>query len=59
MALWNVKLPHERVESMVEHVTHGNSFKETAELTFTHRTTVSHLTRIASEHAVRVHDHLT
>ena len=34
-ALWNLKLPHEQVESIVEHVTRGNSFKETAELTHT------------------------
>ena len=38
-----MKLPHERVESMVEHVTRGNSFNETAELTSTHRTSVSRL----------------
>ena len=43
---------------MVEYVTRGNSFKETAELTFTHRTTVSRLTRIAGGHVARVHDHL-
>ena len=42
----------------MEHVTRGNSFKETAELTSTHRTTVSRLTRITGEHAARVHDHL-
>lgn len=57
-ALWNLKLPHEQVGSIVEHVTRGNSFKETAELTSTHRTTVSRLTRITGEHAARVHDHL-
>ena len=45
-ALWNLKLPHEQVGSVVEPVTRGNSFKETAELTSTHRTTVSRLTRI-------------
>lgn len=55
-ALWNVKLPHERVERVVEHVTRGNSFKETAELTHTHRTTVARLARVAGEHAQRVHD---
>ncbi|WP_407572867.1 IS1 transposase [Deinococcus altitudinis] len=57
-ALWNVKLPHEQVGNIVEHVTRGNSFKETAELTHTHRTTVSRLTRVTGEHAARVHDHL-
>jgi len=57
-ALWNVKLPHERVEAVVEHVTRGKSFKETAELTQTHRTTVARLTRITGEHAARVHDQL-
>ena len=56
-ALWNLKLPHEQVESVVEHVTRGNSFKETSELTHTHRTTVSRLARVAGEHATRVHDH--
>ena len=30
-ALWNLKLPHEQVESIVEHVTRGNSFKETSD----------------------------
>ena len=37
-ALWNLKLPHDRVESIVEHVTRGTSFKGTAELTFLGRT---------------------
>ena len=37
-ALWNLKLPHDRVESVVEHVTRGTSFKGTAELTFLGRT---------------------
>jgi transposase-like protein len=58
-ALWNLKLPHEQVESIVEHVTRGNSFKETAELTHTHRTTVSRLACSAGEHATRVHQHCT
>ena len=40
-ALWNTKIPHEQAESIVEHITRGNSFKETGELTHTHRTTVS------------------
>ena len=56
-ALWNLKLPHEQVESIVEHVTRGNSFKETSELTHTHRATVSRLASVAGEHATRVHDH--
>lgn len=56
-ALWNTKIPHEQAESIVEHVTRGNSFKETGELTHTHRTTVSRLACIAGEHAQRVHDH--
>jgi IS1 family transposase len=55
-ALWNTKLPHDQVESIVEHVTRGNSFKETSELTHTHRTTVSRVVCIAGEHAQRVHD---
>lgn len=54
--LWNVKLPPAQVESIVEHLTRGNSFKETAELTHTHRTTVSRLACSAGEHAARVHD---
>jgi len=45
------------VEAVVEHVTRGNSFKETAELTHTHRTTVSRLACTAGEHAWRVHQH--
>ncbi|WP_407542782.1 IS1 transposase (plasmid) [Deinococcus radiomollis] len=56
-ALWNTRLPHERAADIMEHVTRGNSFKETAELTHTHRTTVSRLVCIAGEHAQRVHDH--
>ncbi len=56
-ALWNTKIPHEQAESIVEHVTRGHSFKETGELTHTHRTTVSRLACTAGEHAARVHDH--
>ncbi|WP_202630425.1 IS1 family transposase [Deinococcus alpinitundrae] len=56
-ALWNVKLPRERAANIMAHVTRGNRFKQTAELSQTHRTTVSRLVCIAGEHAQCVHDH--
>lgn len=53
---WGSKLPPERVDSIVDHLTHGNCFSSTAELTGCHRTTAARIMRQAGVHLQQFHD---
>jgi IS1 family transposase len=52
---WGSKLPPERIDSVVDHLTHGNCFSSTASLTRCHRTTVARIMRQAGVHLQQFH----
>ncbi len=53
---WGSKLSPARVDSIVDHLTHGNCFSSTASLTGCHRTTVARIMRQAGVHLQQFHN---
>jgi transposase-like protein len=52
------RLPKEQVVSILEHVAEGNGMRKTGRLTKTGHMTVSRYTKLAGEHAEKLHDEL-
>ena len=57
-ALWQSRLPEDKIVQVLEHVAEGNGVRATHRLTGVHRDTISRLTRVAGEHAAALHDEL-
>lgn len=57
-ALWQSRLPEDKLVEVLEHVAEGNGVRATHRLTGVHRDTISRLTRVAGEHAAALHDEL-
>ena len=54
--LFEAQLPPEKVESVLEHVAEGCGVRQTGRLCRVTRNTVARYSRIAGEHARRLHD---
>jgi transposase-like protein len=52
------RLPEEKVVSLLEHVVEGNGIRKTSRLEKIHQQTVIRYTRLAGEHAEKLHDEL-
>ena len=56
--LFNSKLPHDKVLSILEHLAEGCGVRQTARLVGVNKDTVTRLARLAGEHARNTHDEL-
>jgi hypothetical protein len=56
--LFDARLPEETVVSILEHVVEGNGMRKTGRLLKVDPDTVSRYTKLAGEHAEKIHDEL-
>ena len=56
--LFGSALPEEKVRSILEHIVEGCGVRETGRLVGVHRDTVMRYSRLAGDHARKVHDEL-
>jgi transposase-like protein len=55
-ALFNSKLPHDKAQSVLEHLAEGCGVRQTARLVGVNKDTVTRLALLAGEHAKATHD---